>query len=205
VPSRRRLLLALAPAALVLSASTGCGGGDERTGAAVPATVTQTVTTPAPSTGTTATATATSTSTGATTSPTPPPDPDAPLSLQAAEQVLDARGYSVLGERDWRPDQQLKVLLGIGDSTAQARSELAFLFVGDRFIGTDTKDPSGSIEVVAQSDDAITLAYGLYKRSDSIDDPTGGTAEVTFRWDGSRLTPQDPIPTASPDAPLSRR
>ena len=156
------------------------------------ATVTKTVTAPATTTA------------GTTTSPTPP-DPSARLSLQAAEQVLAGRGYSVLGERDWRPDQPLKVLLGISDDPDAARAELAFLFVGDQFIGTDTKDPSGQIEVVAQGGDSVTLSYALYRPADSVDDPTGGTAEVTYTWDGSRLTPQDPIPTASPDAPLSRR
>lgn len=191
MPSRRRLLSALPPAALVLLALAGCGGGDERDAAATTTrteTVVRTVTAPATSTST-----------------TPAVDPDAPLSLAAAEQVLAGRGYSVLGERDWRPDQRLKVLLGIADSADEPRRELAFFFVGDVFIGTDTKDPSGQIEVVDQSDDAVTLSYGLYRSDDSIDDPTGGTAEVTYGWDGSRLAPQGEIPTDSPDAPISRR
>ena len=51
----------------------------------------------------------------------------------------------------------------------------------------------------------MTLSYALYRPSDGIDAPSGGSAEVTYAWDGSRLTPQDPIPTAAPDAPLSRR
>lgn len=194
MPSRRRILSALAPAALVLLALAGCGGGDEPTSASVATqTVTKTVTVPA---------TTSATSTVAT--PTAPSDPNAPLSLQAAEQVLDAHGYAPLGERDWRPDQQLKVLLGVSRS-ADPRAEQAFFFVGDTFIGTDTKDPSASIEVAAQSDDGVTLSYGLYRPADQVDVPTGGTAEVAYRWDGSSLTPQDPIPSASTAAPLSRR
>jgi hypothetical protein len=195
VPSRRRILSALAPAALVLLALAGCGGGDEPTSASVSTlTVTRTVTAPA----------TTPTTSTASTTPSAPPDPDAPLSLQAAEQVLDAHGYAPLGERDWRPDQQLKVLLGVSRS-ADPRAEQAFFFVGDTFIGTDTKDPSASIEVAAQSDDSVTLSYGLYRPADQIDVPTGGSAEVTYRWDGSSLTPQNPIPNASTAAPLSRR
>jgi LppP/LprE lipoprotein len=195
VPSRRRILSALAPAALALLVLAGCGGGDEPTGASVATeTVTRTVTAPAttPTTGTVPTAPAT------------PSNPNAPLSLHAAEQVLDAHGYAPLGERDWRPDQSLKVLLGVSRASAP-RAEQAFFFVGDAFIGTDTKDPSGSIEVVAQSGGSVTLSYGLYRPTDQVDVPTGGTAEVTYRWDGSRLTPQGPIPSASTAAPLSRR
>ncbi|HEV7772093.1 MAG TPA: LppP/LprE family lipoprotein [Conexibacter sp.] len=192
MPSRRRILSALAPAALALLVLAGCGGDDEPTSASVATpTVTKTVTVPA---------TTPTTSTGSTT----PTDPNAPLSLQAAEQVLDARGYAPLGERDWRPDQQLKVLLGVSRS-ADPRAEQAFFFVGDAFIGTDTKDPSAAIELAAQSDDSVTLSYGLYRPADQIDVPTGGTAEVTYRWDGSSLAPQDPIPSASTAAPLSRR
>jgi hypothetical protein len=194
VPSRRRLPPALAPAALVLLALAGCGGGDDASGTSAAArteTVVKTVTAPA-ATSTTPTA------------PTAPSDPDAPLSLAAAEQVLDARGYAPLGERDWRPDQSLKVLIGVSRD-AEPRAELAFLFVGDAFIGTDTKDPSAAIEVLDQDGDSVTLSYALYRPSDGIDDPSGGSVEVTYAWDGSRLTPQDPIPSADPDAPLSRR
>lgn len=197
MPSRRRILSALAPAALALLVPAGCGGGDEPTSASVATeTVTRTVTVPA----------TTSTTTTPTTPATPaaPSDPDAPLSLQAAEQVLDARGFAPLSERDWRPDQPLKVLLGVSRS-ADPRAEQAFFFVGDTFIGTDTKDPSASIEVVAQDGDSVTLSYGLFRPADQVDVPTGGSAEVTYGWDGSRLAPQDSIPSASPAAPLSRR
>ena len=196
MPSRRRILSALAPAALVLLALAGCGGGDAHTSASVAATttVTRTVTVPA----------TTSTTGAVSTAPTTPANPRAPLSLHAAEQVLAARGYAPLGERDWRPDQPLKVLLGVSQADG-ARAEQAFFFVGDRFIGTDTKDPSAAIEVAAQGGDGVTLSYGLYRPADQIDVPTGGSAEVVYRWDGTRLTPQDPIPSASTAAPLSRR
>ncbi|HKG40143.1 MAG TPA: LppP/LprE family lipoprotein [Conexibacter sp.] len=194
MPSRRRILSALAPAALALLVLAGCGGDDEPTSASVETTtVTRTVTAPA-----------TTSTDSAPTTPSPPPDPDAPLSLQTAEQVLDGRGYAPLSERDWRPDQPLKVLLGVARS-ADPRAEQAFFFVGDAFIGTDTKDPSASIEVTAQDDDSVTLSYALYRPADAIDSPSGGTAEVTYAWNGTRLVPQDPIPSAASDAPLSRR
>ncbi len=200
VPFRRRILLALAPAALALLALAGCGGGARTSAHVRTQTVTRTVTVPA-----TTTTSGTATTSG-TTSAAPPPNPDAALSLHAAEQVLAAHGYATLTESDWRPGQPLKVLLGIATGgSAGPRRELAFLFVGATFIGNDTKDPSGQIEVAAQDGSSVTLRYGLYRPSDAIEDPTGGSASVTYRWTGTRLVPQDPIPTAAPSASLSRR
>ncbi len=199
MPSRRRLPPALPLAALALLALAGCGGDDERASSATQTTtVTRTVTT----TATTPPATAT---TGTGTTVTPPPDPNAPLSLLTAEQTLGARGYATLTERDFHPDQQLKVLIGVRRGAENAGSQLAFFFVGDRFIGTDTTAASGHIAVTAQQDDAITLTYSLYRPGDGIDGPTGGSADVTYRWTGTALEPQGAIPSADPDASPSRR
>lgn len=194
---RKHTSLVVPPLAALLLALAGCGGdGGGRASASATRTdtVTRTVTTPA----------TTPSTTGTSTTATTPPNPNAPLSLQAAEQVLDRRGYAALTERDWRPDQPLKVLIGIrrGNGT---QAEQAFLFVGDRWIGTDTTDPSGQLAVASQSGESVTIAYALYKPADPIDGPTGGTAQVAYRWDGTKLVPQDAIPSASPDAPLSRR
>jgi hypothetical protein len=188
VLSRRRLSFV----ALLLLALAGCGDEEPASVSSRTTTVVRTVTVPA-TTPTTAT----------TPVEEPAPDPGAPLTLRAAEHVLDARGYATLTARDFRPDQPLKVLIGIRREAP--RAELAFFFVGDRYIGTDTKDPSARIEVVAQRDDAITLAYALYRPGDATDAPSGGTAEVTYRWTGGSLEPQDPIPAADPAADPSRR
>ncbi|HEX4804778.1 MAG TPA: LppP/LprE family lipoprotein [Conexibacter sp.] len=201
MPSRRRIPLALAPAALVLLALAGCGGGTRPSAHVTPQTVTKTVTVPA----TTGTSSVTATA-PATTSATPLPNPNASLSLRAAEQTLSARGYATLSERDWRPDQPLKVLVGVARrGPAGSRLELAFFFVGASYIGTDTRDPSGQIAVVAQGGDSVTLSYGLYRPSDAIDAPSAGTAQVTYRWTGARLVPQGAIPSAAPSASPGRR
>lgn len=161
--------------------------------------VTRTVTAPASTSATSPPAT-----TGA--APAAPPNPNAQLSLRAAEQVLGARGYATLSERDWRPDQPLKVLLGVARrGPAGSRLEQAFFFVGGTFIGVDTKDPSGQVAVVAQDGGSVTLRYGLYRPSDAIDAPSAGAADVVYRWTGTRLVPQGAIPPAAPDASPSRR
>lgn len=174
---RRSLPLALSAAALTVAAA-GCGGNDTTTATVTrTATVTPTVTAPA----------------------------SGPLTLQQAEQVLDERGFATLTERDWRPDQTLKVLLGVRRGVSSAGAQQAFFFAGDRFIGTDTRDPSGRIEVADQADDEIALTYALYRPGDSIEQPSGGSATVTYVWDGARLTPRDPIPSSDPGAALGRR
>jgi LppP/LprE lipoprotein len=201
---RRRSPFAPPPAAfLALLALAGCGGGTRATGDVTPATVTQTVTAPA----TTSTGSGTSAGSGAATgtTPAPPPNPNAPLSLHAAEQTLDARGFATLTERDFRPGQRLKVLVGVRRGSADARTQQAFFFVGDRFIGTDTADTSAGISVVDQGDDHVTLDYALYKPSDALCCPSAGSAQVTYRWDGTRLLPQGAIPPSASGAAASRR
>lgn len=202
MPFPHRTPLALASAAFALLAPAGCGGGSSPTSDRVTTPpVTRTVTAPA-STGTSS-ATAPAGGGAATTTA---PNPNAPLTLHAAEQVLSARGYATLSERDWRPGQPLKVLVGVARSgPAGSRRELAFLFVGASFIGTDTKDPSGQIAVVAQDGGSVTLRYGLYRPSDPVDAPSAGTADVVYRWTGARLVPQGAIPPAAPAASPSRR
>jgi hypothetical protein len=193
----RRLLLpaVISLAALALSLGlAACGDGGNTATVSDVTTATQTDTGPPRQTTPTPPATTTT-----------PATPSAPLTLHAAEQVLDRRGFATLTERDWHPGQTLKVLLGVRRGVSDVGAQQAFFFAGDRFIGTDTSAPSGRITVTAQHDDAITLAYSVYRRSDSIESPSGGEAEVRYVWDGSRLTPQQRIPAASSAAPLSRR
>lgn len=197
---RSKLPLALTTAAALALGLAACGDDDNASSTVVErTTVTRTVTAPATAAQTTTAPPATSTGTGTTTTPA------GPLTLRAAEQVLDGRGYATLSERDWRPDQTLKVLVGVRRGTSDGGQQQAFFFAGDRWIGTDASAPSGRITVVDQQDDAITLAYALYRPGDSIESPSGGERQVTFAWDGSRLTPQQPIPPAAADAQLSRR
>lgn len=214
VPSRRRISFALPLAALALLAVTGCGDGDARTSAVTDVeTVTTTVTTP----GTTTPTTTTTTPGTTTPAPSSPPNPDAPLSLQTAEQTLDTRGFATLTERDFQPGQPLKVLIGVrrggggggsgsgGAGAGDEGDQQAFFFYGDRYIGTDTKLPSGRVAVSGQQGDAITLTYGLYAPGDAIDAPSAGSADVTYRWTGTALEPQGEIPSADPAASPSRR
>jgi len=145
--------------------------------------------------GAIATPTATPTRTP-TPTPTPAPTPE-PLTpaeraqRSAAVEQVRAQGFEPVSRRAYHPDQDLRVMLG--EPTVQTRAagvpegRRAFFFVGGEYIGTDTSDVSSDLRIARQTKSTVTLAYGL------------GTEEeetVRFKWDGSSLTPQSPIPPA---------
>jgi hypothetical protein len=137
--------------------------------------------------------------------PASPPPSEQPLSAQQAAAVVLSKGFTASNPAgEWRPKQTLRVLVGFKTGSADGRVQHAFFFVGARYIGTDTSDPSAAIRVTHQEDSTVTLRYALYRRKDPLCCPTGGTASVRFHWNGSRLVPLDPIPTSSSSAPLSR-
>ena len=151
----------------------------------------------------TASTTATPTATPEPT-PTPKPSPtpvpltaDERAQRQAAADIVTSRGFEVTRLRDWDPDDTLRVLVGRTSSGA----ELAFFFVNGDYIGNDAQDPSARLKVAKRGDLAVTLAYGIYAPGDAADKPTGGPVRVRFLWDGTRLTPQDPLPVPEQRTP----
>ncbi|MDP9385895.1 MAG: LppP/LprE family lipoprotein, partial [Actinomycetota bacterium] len=133
-----------------------------------------------------------------TPSPTPTPTPTpVPLTPEeraerraAAEQVRQ-QGYEPVSLKAYDPDQNLRVLLGeaTGDAVAAGAAEgrRAFFFIGGEFIGTDATEPSDELRIVAQTNNTVTLRYGL---------DTGESVRVRFKWEAGTLSPQTPIPPA---------
>ena len=95
----------------------------------------------------------------------------------AAVQLVESKGFEVVRKRDYDPRRRLRVL--IGEDTAGGR--LAFFFVDGTYVGNDRSSASPDLRVKRARDTQVTLSYG------------GGT-DVRFRWDGTRLAPQDPLP-----------
>jgi hypothetical protein len=150
----------------------------------------------------------TSTSTPATT-PTPRTSPEpstggTSADAAAAEATVKRLGYTVADPSTYKATDTLRVLIGVRTGSADGRVQQAFFFVGGRYIGTDTKDPSAAIRVVGHDDTTVTLRYALYKRGDPLCCPHGGHADVRYQLDNGKLSPLDPIPSASGTAPLSR-
>jgi hypothetical protein len=203
----------------------GCGGGTKTVTAAntpAPAQTATTTTQPAPKTTTTATtapastAPAQTTTGGGTSGPTATtrtapapaftkPEATGGEGLSGAEATVQANGFTVDDAADYHSDQALRVLLGTRNGSGDGYAQQAFFFVNNRYIGTDAKEPSAMVRVVAQSDTEVTLAYPLYRPSDPLCCPGGGQATVRFQLNNGQLTPLDPIPPASSKTGLSRQ
>jgi LppP/LprE lipoprotein len=110
--------------------------------------------------------------------------PSSAEGLSGAEAVLQAQGFTARSTSDYRPGQTLRVLVG----TRTGSGERAFFFVAGHYIGTDAKQPSGSVHVVSQGDTEVTLAYAL---------SSGGQATVRFQLNNGKLVPLGSIPSAS--------
>jgi hypothetical protein len=140
--------------------------------------------------------------------PAPPQttSPDVPSgTVEEAVARVRREGFDVPDTGTYRPENTLRVLIGVRSDSATAYNQNAFFFLGGRYLGTDTKQVSAGIDYVGQTDLTVTLRYAIYAPDDPNCCPSGGAERVRYRWNGSRLTPLDPIPSESPDAPRSRR
>jgi hypothetical protein len=203
-----------------LLALSGCGSGGTKTvsvssastaGATAQSTTTTGTTRSSPTT-TTQTSTAPTTSgqggveaTRTTTAPAFTRQTGGAEGLGAALAVVRAHGYTAGDTSDYHPEQTLRVLVGTGTGSSDGHGQQAFFFVGDRYIGTDTSEPSASVKVTGQSDTEVTLAYPLYRTHDPLCCPGGGQASVRFQLNNGRLVPLSPIPPASSQSGLSRQ
>lgn len=205
--------LALAAGVLAL---VGCGSGGTKTvsvssatnsGTATKSTTAQS-TTPSPSSSKTTTTPATTTGGGEATRTTTAPaftkEATNSAGLNGAIAVVKAHGFTANGTSDYHPDQTLRVLTATRTGSGDGYAQQAFFFVDNRYIGTDTSQPSAGVKVVAQGDTEVTLAYPLYRPHDPLCCPGGGQATVRFQLNNGRLVPLGTIPPASSTTGLSR-
>jgi hypothetical protein len=221
---KRRAITALAVLSVAAGAAllAGCGSSQTKTVtvSSSPAVTQSTSTTTAPSTNATST---TTTSTSAAPAPTstaggtaaPGATHTAPEPEFAQQQahgegsseavgVLAAHGYTAAEPGQYHANQTLRVLVGTRNGSSDGYGQQAFFFVGGRYIGTDTKEPSATVKVIAQSDTEVTLGYPLYRPGDPLSDPSGGQATVRFQLNNGKLVALNPIPPASSASGTSR-
>jgi hypothetical protein len=104
---------------------------------------------------------------------------------RAAVGTLTEQGFEPVRLKDWRPNNDLRVLIGETDTGAMR----AFFFVKRDFVGNDDASTSSRLRVSTVGDEAITLAYGL---------STGGTEKVRFEWvDGTLQATGGTVPPST--------
>ncbi len=110
--------------------------------------------------------------------PTPVPlSPDERLAREKAAELVESKGFEVVRLRDYDPRRKLRVL--VGEEASGGR--MAFFFVDDMYIGNDRSSVSPEMRVKRAGNIQVTLTYA--------DD-----TDVRFKWDGTSLVPQDPLP-----------
>lgn len=209
---RKGLPIAALPLALAALLS-GCGGGTRTvTVSSAPrqhvkaASHTQSSSSASQSTSSTQTTEAQTTTTTTRTSTAPQFVTEEHLEQDVAAAVSRVKeaGYAPLDPSEYHAHQTLQVLVGTRTGSSEDHEQHAFFFLDGKYLGTDASQPSGSIKVISQKDTEVTLAYQLYRPSDSLCCPGGGEADVTFQLDNGRLVPLQNIPPASSSTGLSR-
>jgi LppP/LprE lipoprotein len=200
---RRFLPLALLTAAVL----AGCGSQTKTvTVASTPVTTSSSpATTPSSTTSSTSATTSTATTPTSTSTTRTAPEPSFTETEQesksgtlgAAVASLRARGYTPNDTAEYHSGQTLRVLVGTRTGSADGYGQQAFFFVDGHYLGTDTKEASAKVKVVAQDDTEVAIAYPLYHAGDPLCCPGGGQRVVHFALNNGKLTALDPIPPAS--------
>jgi len=133
------------------------------------------------------------------------------LTSQDVAATVRAKGYTP-NLATFDANRALNVVIGSrtirggGADGGDVLAEEAFVFTDTDFLGTDTREPSRQIKVVATTDAYAVLEYGIFDVDDADCCPSR-TARVRYNWDGHRFTPQNPdgIPPADPGVDGSRR
>ena len=99
----------------------------------------------------------------------------------AAAVTMREQGYEPVRLADWKPANELRVMVGQADTGARR----AFFWVKREFVGNDDPSSSGKLRVASVGKRGVTLAYGL---------TAGGTEKVRFEWRDGQLQPTAAVP-----------
>jgi hypothetical protein len=103
--------------------------------------------------------------------------------------------YAVIQTDAWMAGWKFNALYGncrAGDGIDQH----IWFFSGSRFIGSDTREPDSSKEIISlwRTGDTMSFVYVLYRKVDPNCCATGGGKIVRFRIEGNRVKALDPLP-----------
>lgn len=112
---------------------------------------------------------------------------------------LDGTSWSYGGESNYDPcaDLSYATLDQVPKGNAQFARQIMLFHKGE-YIGVGTLSTQHHIGVINTTNDSITVRYKDYEALDAagkghVDSPNY-TADVTYRWNGEKVVPEDPIP-----------
>jgi hypothetical protein len=121
-------------------------------------------------------------------------DPNLTAALAVVRQQCPPQ-YAEIATDEWLTGQRFNALYG-NCLAGDGRDQHTWFFVGRSRIGSDTREPDSSKEIVGLWRDGNTIAfmYVLYRRGDPNCCPTGGGRIVRFRLSGKHVRPLDRLP-----------
>lgn len=115
---------------------------------------------------------------------------------QQAVKTVAQEGFRPLSIDGFGSGSPLSVIIGQATEAADA-AEQAFLFHGNRYLGTVTKNAGPNLSFDYSTGSTVALNYGLYRPSDPQCCPSAGTTAIRFHWTGNEVVALDPIPTGT--------
>ena len=122
--------------------------------------------------------------------------------IQAAEAYVQTQSdvagssFQFLGpDLTWRPAATLHVLRATPSTAASYGGDYYFFFVNGNPVSRQYF--TGAMSEQGLDDTTFSVTYRVYHPGDPHCCPTGGTATVRFRWNGSAVVALDPMPGAT--------
>jgi serine/threonine-protein kinase len=115
------------------------------------------------------------------------------------EATMNSRGYvpdgNVVRVRATEAGGVLAVQKGICKDSATGRCQLLFIYLDERFLGTDTLNASAGIsDIRAAGTGRFSASYANYAPNDPGCCPSRPPVTITYTWDGTKLTPDGTPP-----------
>ncbi|MGU3434920.1 LppP/LprE family lipoprotein [Actinomycetes bacterium M1A6_2h] len=103
-----------------------------------------------------------------------------------------AAGHRLDGQGD--PCATLSRATASIDSATVSSPETVLFFHENTYLGTATLESYAFTSIVSQMDDTVTVDYKWRNADDANAFPTGGPAQVQYRWTGSSVDMLDDLP-----------
>jgi predicted small lipoprotein YifL len=92
----------------------------------------------------------------------------------------------------WAPSATLHVLHATPQGSASYGGDYYFFFVNGTPVGKQFF--TGAVTSAAVDSTTYAVTYKVYKPGDAHCCPSGGQSKVKFHWDGTKVSPLDPMP-----------